>query len=831
MQAKLAAVSGALVCALMAGCGGSSGGGGGTVQPTITSVTVTMSASTFSTAQTSQATATVTGTGAYSSAVTWSLTPSTAGTITTSGLFTPSAAGSVTVTATSTEDPTKSGTATVTVSQGPKIVVGPGMPTVFIGASQQFTATVSGEGTNTGVTWSVDAGTITSGGLYQSPYPAPATATVTATSTADTTLSGSTTVTLAPPATANGPVLIVDAGNMLHPINPLVYGMNAYVLDQASATTAGTTLTRWGGDDTSRYNYQTGNSNSASDYYFQNGAGSGGMLPNPTGSSTFTQYVTAAHGLGADVKVLGSMNVMGWVTNSSTTACSYPQSTYPGQVSYSPQACGDGMYPNGTQGCTSSGGCNLTIPAGQQATFAAVTSDAEPPPTAPGAGKNTQAWAQGTWQGGWVNSIVTNASFGSSASKRGVDIWDLDNEPAWWDAVHRDVHPIPSTYDEVTQGGIGAAVAIKTVDPTAMVSGPIIDYWWNYFYSKQDIENGWAGQGTVKCYQQWDNPTDREAHGGVAMIPYYLEQMNLASGTYGTRLLDILDIHGYFAGSYNGNSVAFTTAGDTGEQFVREDSVRALWDPTYTNTNYPQPNYMTDPNYTSSCNVPLQAPEAVPLLHAWVNGVAPLGDPANNYPGTMTAIDEYNFGGLESINGAVTQADVLGVFGQYGLDMGSFWPTTNYSQQGPVNYSFAMYRNYDLKNDGAVFGDQALASCSTSAALSGACTPIDSNYQPVAGMESGQDQLSVYGALRTRDNALTVMVINKTWGPLTSSLSLLNVTTPGTVTGYQYSNASLTSIQPITTGFTVTGATLPSTTSTLQYTFPAQSITLFVIPQ
>jgi hypothetical protein len=98
-------------------------------------------------------------------------------------------------------------------------------------------------------------------------------------------------------------------------------------------------------------------------------------------------------------------------------------------------------------------------------------------------------------------------------------------------------------------------------------------------------------------------------------------------------------------------------------------------------------------------------------------------------------------------------------------------------------------------------------------------------------MESGQDQLSVYGALRTRDNALTVMVINKTWGPLTSSLSLLNVTTPGTVTGYQYSNASLTSIQPITTGFTVTGATLPSTTSTLQYTFPAQSITLFVIPQ
>ena len=42
-------------------------------------------------------------------------------------------------------------------------------------------------------------------------------------------------------------------------------------------------------------------------------------------------------------------------------------------------------------------------------------------------------------------------------------IWDLDNEPAWWDAVHRDVHPTPSTYDEVTWGGISTALAIERV--------------------------------------------------------------------------------------------------------------------------------------------------------------------------------------------------------------------------------------------------------------------------------------------------------------------------------------------------------------------------------
>ena len=59
---------------------------------------------------------------------------------------------------------------------------------------------------------------------------------------------------------------------------------------------------------------------------------------------------------------------------------------------------------------------------------------------------------------------------------------------------------------------------------------------------------------------------------------------------------------------------------------------------------------------------------------------------ANDYPGTKTGIDEYNFGGLESINGAVVQADILGIFGRQGLDMGAFWPSMNYSQQGPGNY-------------------------------------------------------------------------------------------------------------------------------------------------
>jgi hypothetical protein len=99
-------------------------------------------------------------------------------------------------------------------------------------------------------------------------------------------------------------------------------------------------------------------------------------------------------------------------------------------------------------------------------------------------------------------------------------------------------------------------------------------------------------------------------------------------------------------------------------------------------------------------------------------------------------------------------------------------------------------------------------------------------------VETGQEQLSVYGALRSKDNAITIVVINKTYGSLTSTINLLNATSVGTSASvYQYSNANLTAIvaEP---SVTVTPPTSPATTSTIQsYSFPAQSITLFVIPQ
>jgi hypothetical protein len=674
--------------------------------------------------------------------------------------------------------------------------------TATIGAQVQFVATVAGTGSySSAVTWSIagpagstlSTGTLSTTGLYTTPYPAPATVTVTATSTEDPTVSGSATVTLSPPATMAGPALTVDASQQTHAISPYIYGMDAYLLNATPADVdavakTNITIDRWGGDSTERYNYQLDVTNSIADYFFENQTGNGGDGWQPiSGVSAFDNLVQTNNADG--IVTLGTVPVLGWVSKDSTS-CSFPVSTYPNQEKVdTSRGCGNGIYAQGEEGCTNSNGCEIV---GNDPT---VTSINEPPPTPPAASAVTAKWAQRTWAGGWAASLVSKfgpGNPGGSAGK-GVAIYDLDNEPSWWDSNDFDVHPDPFTYDEVTQGGIGTALAIKTADPTAQVSGPVVDFWWDYFYSKKDVESGWS---SGPCYQPWSNPIDRTAHGGTPFIEYYLQQFAASEQTYGTRLLDYVDLHTYDAATYNGTSVAFATAGDTGVQQARLNSTRAFWDTTYTDPSIIQPNYVTDSNYTSSCTVPVQSPQLIPMMQLWVK---------NNYPGTKLAIDEYNWGGMESINGALAEADILGIFGAYGLDLGTMWPTSDPSGQIPGMMAFAMYRNYD--GNKSTFGDISLASTS-----------------------ANQGTLAVYGALRSSDKAVTIMVINKTYGDLTETFNLANVSSTGTALAYLYSNANLAAIAG-PASITVTPPASGGTTSTLSTTFPAQSITLLVVPQ
>src|SRR5207245_10566737 len=84
-------------------------------------------------------------------------------------------------------------------------------------------------------------------------------------------------------AAVAGPTLAVDAAADRYAIRPDIYGLNfAYekrifedtaaqlAADQAFAAEIRVPLDRWGGDSTVRYNWQTGVSNHAVNFYFEN---------------------------------------------------------------------------------------------------------------------------------------------------------------------------------------------------------------------------------------------------------------------------------------------------------------------------------------------------------------------------------------------------------------------------------------------------------------------------------------------------------------------------------------------------------------------------------
>lgn len=214
--------------------------------------------------------------------------------------------------------------------------------------------------------------------------------------------------------------------------------------------------------------------------------------------------------------------------------------------------------------------------------------------------------------------------------------------------------------------------------------------------------------------------------------------------------------------------VALEPAGDAQTQARRLRSTRSLWDPTYVSESW--------------INAPIAL---IPTFRSWVT---------SDYPGTKLAIGEYNWGGLESINGALAEADVLGIFGREGVDLAALWDPPTASEPGA--FAFRMYRNYD--GGGGAYGDTSVQSTS-----------------------ADQSQLAIYSAQRTSDKAMTLMIVNKTSGALTSTLALAGYTPAPSAQAYTYSQANAQAIlrQP----------DLPVTASGLTETFPANSITLIVM--
>ena len=158
------------------------------------SVTISPTTASLNTGQAQSFTANVANS---TQGVTWSAT--SVGTVDANGVFTAVTPGTGTVTATSVEDKTKSASATVTVAGSPSpggisVTLSPTNAMVFVGATQQFTAKVTGS--PNGVTWTATGavGTVNGSGVFTAT--AAGTGVVKATSVDDPTKSASASVTV-----------------------------------------------------------------------------------------------------------------------------------------------------------------------------------------------------------------------------------------------------------------------------------------------------------------------------------------------------------------------------------------------------------------------------------------------------------------------------------------------------------------------------------------------------------------------------------------------------------------------------------------------------------
>jgi len=430
-----------------------------------------------------------------------------------------------------------------------------------------------------------------------------------------------------PPPKDISTTVTVNATAGRHPISPYIYGVAAAgstFLKQNNLT-----LERWGGNPTSRYNWRLGAAmNTASDWYFEN-----------------TNYGNSCHtpGCAADEMVAGDRSVgaaslvtvptLGWVAkNADLNTCGFAVSKYGPQQQTDPYRpnCGNGMT-TGSKPIIGNNPADTSV-------------------------RSTPADIKA-----WIRHLI--AKFGTAAHG-GVRFYAMDNEPELWYSTHRDVAPNPLTYDGLYKEFETYATAVKSVDPSAMIDGPVPWGWSAYFDSSYDYVH--------------QTESDRLAHGNLPIIPWFLQTVRKHDQTAHRRTLDVLDIHYYPQGSN-----VFSEADDPGTDALRLRETRALWDPTYTDESW----------------IDAQV-DLIPRMKAWIN---------QYYPGTKLGISEWNWGGESNMSGALAIADVLGLYGREGIYLASYWTYPN--QGSPAATAFDMYRNYDGHD--SAFGNESVQTVSS----------------------------------------------------------------------------------------------------------------------
>lgn len=432
--------------------------------------------------------------------------------------------------------------------------------------------------------------------------------------------------TSAPPG--GGAVAVtIDTSANAHPFSPDIFGV-AFG-DAVRNAQVGYTVDRWGGNSVTRYNWQVDVHSTASDYYYENIPGASDRTQIPPIGNDADAFVGDA--LNAGIQPLMTIPTIGWTPRADSPLmhpyfAGFSVAKYGAQQSVDPYDtdAGNGNHTDGSP----------------------ITGN-DP--------HDTSSVVDASFQQGWIQHF--QSTFGN-ASSGGVRFYSLDNEVMLWDSTHRDVHPDPTTYDETWANAQNYGGMIKQQDPGAKVTGPVT---WGYC----DL----FGSAADNCL---DGP-DRQAHGGVPFVAWYLGQVCANPLAGGVHVVDYADLHYY----PQGQNVALSDDDSPATAALRLRSLKELYDPAWVSESWIADLGDTDGNHYDK-------PDLIPRVRAWIDQYC---------PGTKLAITEYNWGNDGTTSGAVAQAELFGIFAREGVDLATRWVAPDANTK--VERAYTLFLNYD----------------------------------------------------------------------------------------------------------------------------------------
>ena len=433
----------------------------------------------------------------------------------------------------------------------------------------------------------------------------------------------------------------IDALSNRHEISRFIYGINASKFDTIKGLSPG--LVRWGGNQTSDYNWKTFTYNSGGDWFFTDYS----LGDNQVYIGDSILHINYVQSTGSHV--LTTMPTLGWVAREQGH-WTYSVARFGAQCKTEPKNpdAGNGQKPD----------CKTRV-------NTKPMTDAYYP-LVDTAGDCTTGNC--LFRDEWAKAFAS--AFGNGTCKvpyspiASCHFYDIDNEPEIWDGVHGDVHPNHPGYTELAERFETVAAKLKQWDPSAIRFGPVTCCW-NFLWTAGPEED------------------DKRTHAGIDFLPWWLNHVYWRDLIRGERTLDVFDIHAY--AEPNVDTARFT---DSEKRAAAVGMYRSYWDPTYV---YPG----KDTDWMTTMQPVRSVQFEIPRLKAMVNAIYP-GTPLSfsEWEGWVVTQPEWDFAT------ALADAAAFGAMGREGLSFSTRWGGPEESdetthQPHPNYQGMRLYTNYD----------------------------------------------------------------------------------------------------------------------------------------